>query len=368
MNVESNKGVHLEGLNGLRAIAAISVVVGHTTSFYSFKFFLPAVHVGFDGVTLFFVISGFLITYLLLLEKEKTGTISVKRFYLRRILRIWPIYYLIFFVSFILSLNFSELGNFKTKESLYYLFFAANIPFIFTSGIQSVVHYWSIGVEEQFYLLWPVFVKLLKKLNLKTIAIIIVLLIIIFFVIKATIWFFLGNSNFLYRFLAVTRIHCMLIGALGALLFMYKSKILYFLKYWWMQAICWGVVLLMLFNVLVLPALLNAEFTAVLSLCLILSQVNKFPKIINFENRVFDFLGKISYGIYVIHLLVIFCFTLLYKHLHFSVLWQVIIVYSSVIFTTIIISYISYCYYEKPFLKLKNKFAVIKSISSNYEK
>lgn len=116
-----SKTIHLRGLNGLIAIASIAVLISHVSislkefglnksifginSNGSFKIYLLGSH----GVSIFFALSGFLITYLLLLEKEKTKNISIKDFYLRRILRIWPLYfaYLILAITFLLIYNIS---------------------------------------------------------------------------------------------------------------------------------------------------------------------------------------------------------------------------------------------------------------------
>src|SRR5688572_28294357 len=87
--------VHLRGLNGLRAFAAFAVVISHIRLAYG-DFGLPTVDgllLARYGVTVFFAISGFLITYLLLQEKQTTGTVDIKSFYWRRVLRIWPLYY-----------------------------------------------------------------------------------------------------------------------------------------------------------------------------------------------------------------------------------------------------------------------------------
>ena len=114
-----NDKVYFPGLNGLRFFAAFSVVVTHIELVKHFKGY-PTLwvenasdeltlthilqkiifHAGGLGVYFFFVLSGFLITYLLLVEKAKTGTVAVKKFYWRRVLRIWPLYYLIVILGF----------------------------------------------------------------------------------------------------------------------------------------------------------------------------------------------------------------------------------------------------------------------------
>src|SRR5690606_24795997 len=104
--------IYLPGLNGIRAIAAFAVVISHTNGrlgeFGLSK--LPYWDLAGFGVTIFFTLSGFLITYLLLKERAKTGTIKVRKFYVRRLLRIWPLYY--FYLFLILAIvGFSALGN-----------------------------------------------------------------------------------------------------------------------------------------------------------------------------------------------------------------------------------------------------------------
>ncbi|MBP6663030.1 MAG: acyltransferase, partial [Paludibacter sp.] len=91
----NNNRIYLPGLNGLRALAAITVLISHIfqDTFGNWGLEYLNLPLFTDGVTLFFVISGFLITYLLLQELGKTKTIDIPKFYIRRILRIWPIYY-----------------------------------------------------------------------------------------------------------------------------------------------------------------------------------------------------------------------------------------------------------------------------------
>lgn len=72
---------------------------------------------------------------------------------MRRILRIWPIYYVYMATALIITSTWND------SNIWYYFFFGANIPFIMTTGIWPIVHYWSIGVEEQYYLFWPWLVK-----------------------------------------------------------------------------------------------------------------------------------------------------------------------------------------------------------------
>src|SRR5690606_12891158 len=119
------------------------------------------------GVNFFFMLSGFLITYLLIKEKEFTGTIHVPNFYVRRILRIWPLYYLcvaVGFIGFALLKKISGAPLEENANAWYYLFFAANFDIMHTwpekpdALLLSVL--WSVAVEEQFYLTWPLILRI----------------------------------------------------------------------------------------------------------------------------------------------------------------------------------------------------------------
>ena len=118
------------------------------------------------GVNFFFVLSGFLITYLLIKEREFKGTIHVQNFYIRRILRIWPLFYLCVFIGFIIFPIIKKMTGGVPNEianPLYYIFFANNFDFMHSwpvkpdATILSVL--WSVAVEEQFYLTWPLILR-----------------------------------------------------------------------------------------------------------------------------------------------------------------------------------------------------------------
>ncbi|MFZ4798840.1 MAG: acyltransferase family protein [Bacteroidia bacterium] len=173
--------LYLPGLNGLRTVAAVSVLFCHIifTDFgVNFFFDWPIAHY---GVTLFFVISGFLITFLLLKEKERTQDISINKFYYRRILRIWPIYFLYIAVSILIYYFWDKLDQIFIGQFWFYLLLAGNFKeLISNSAIAPFGHLWSIGVEEQFYLFWPWSVKFTKNKLLKIAFFVLVL----FFVIR----------------------------------------------------------------------------------------------------------------------------------------------------------------------------------------
>ena len=163
MKSEQENRLYLPGLNGIRAVAALTVLFSHMFSPFgdwgleplSFRIPWPE-----EPVTTFFVISGFLITYLLMNEIGKTDDVSIPKFYMRRILRIWPLYY----VYMILAIVAVVCLNSPMDESVwYYTFFSGNISFALGIGLIPLFHYWSLGVEEQYYLWYPWVVKYNKE-------------------------------------------------------------------------------------------------------------------------------------------------------------------------------------------------------------
>ena len=343
----------------MRAIAALSVLWGHTFQRdfgdWGIKGFnLPVVA---DGVTLFFVISGFLITYLLLHEQYKSNNVSILKFYIRRILRIWPIYYLYLLIAVLVTSTHND------PNIWYYCLFTSNIPFILTAGIWPIVHYWSIGVEEQFYLFWPWIVKFTHGKNARLLTMAIGLC-TLWLLCKWGIYLGWGTTS-TYRFFAVTRFDCMMIGAIGAILYFTKAN--WFNQLMSNQLLGLACLLLLFFSqpwACIVPAPLRPQIIALLSLVCIMNQL--YSPIINLENRLCDFVGKISYGIYIIHPILIFLLSGLYRN------WRVYIpyglatvsIYLFITLSTILIAWLSYRFYESPFLRLKNRFAIVHSQNS----
>jgi len=357
--------VHLKGLNGLRAIAALAVVVMHTSIGLE-PFGLPwnrlVNELGIFAVTIFFSLSGFLITYLLLLEKDDRGDVNVKDFYIRRILRIWPLYFLY------LSICVLVISATKTQPlpgSLpYYLLLTANIPFIWnrTPALRLVAHYWSLGVEEQFYMCWP-WVARKEKLD-RLIGVFLVL----FFGLKIATrayWAYSGH-NTPYRALDVTRFDCMAIGGIGAVWFHRRSP-----AFWKIctslvaQVVAWGGLVALAFNHFHIHAIIDDEIVSVLTVVLIVNVSSNPRTIVNLEWRLSNYLGKISYGIYVIHPLVIFGMQ------RWCGVWicqlaptlRYVLAYGGVMALTIALAGSSYEFYEKRFLNLKERFSTVKSSS-----
>ena len=167
---------HLKGLDTYRGIAALIVLISHIELFknkFGFKSHIENSFFKYTGghtaVILFFVLSGFLITLLLLNEKGTYQKISLRNFYLRRIFRVWPLYFIILFLSYLL-IDFSP----SNTTIILCLTIFPNIAHAIGGGWFVSPQIWSIGVEEQFYIAWPLIVK--NKKNILNIVIVIFIL------------------------------------------------------------------------------------------------------------------------------------------------------------------------------------------------
>ena len=118
------------------------------------------------------------------------------------------------------------------------------------------------------------------------------------------------------------------------------------------------------FNIVHIPPVISQEVIAIAALSMIIGQIIVTKRIVNLENRLCDFIGKLSYGIYVIHPLIVLLLSKLFKELNIEKNFKYALMYCSVLSTTIFVAWLSYNYFEKPFLKLKSKYAVIQSSNS----
>lgn len=162
---------YFNSLDGFRAVSIFIVIIGHLNLRWGNAILAQLLENGHLGVYIFFVISGFLITALLLKEKISTGTVSLKRFYLRRFLRIVPAAYL--YLAAIGLLNYFYGLEISLVAILAGALFVRNFTFM-GEGNWFVNHYWSLSVEEQFYLIFPS----ILKWNLKRYKVLILLFII----------------------------------------------------------------------------------------------------------------------------------------------------------------------------------------------
>jgi peptidoglycan/LPS O-acetylase OafA/YrhL len=378
---QPHQPVYFPNLNGVRFIAAFSVLIHHTEQIKYLmglqnnygNFFIK--NMGKLGVGLFFVLSGFLITYLLLSEKQRRGDISTKDFYIRRILRIWPLYFIIVILGFFV---FPAIPIFNEplrdqyyfdedffKRLPFFLLFLPNLGFVFYRSPYLCAQTWSVGVEEQFYAIWPWIIK--SKNPIKTF----IKLLLIFLTILGISWLYVFKisdlsletktkiKEGLELFFSQFRILTMVIGGGGAyLIFEKKEKILKIIFRKDVQIIVYLMLILMLSTGLHVPGF-NMEFYGIF-FCFFILNVSQNPNsLIYLEQKIIHYLGKISYGVYIYHpAVIVFCVNSIHYFLgkNLSSLTFNILLYSSAILITILVCELSYRYIETPLLKLKDKF------------
>ncbi len=381
--VTIKKKIYFENLDALRFICFLTVFLYH--SFYTEKieilnnstyhFIKKKIFYNGDlGVNFFFVLSGFLITYLLIQEKIiRVGAIAITDFWKRRILRIWPLYYLCVFFGFIifpwLKTTFGGTPN-ETANPIAYLFFLNNLDVIKSglpdASILGVL--WSIAIEEQFYLIWPIILYIfpIKKFWIPFSVIILVSLLFRAY----------HNSLLINNFHTLSCISDMATGGLGAWLICVSNKfrsyiesmkkpyiliiyILFFVVFFFRAPLFFG-------NYY--PRIIERLLISILMIHIILEQcfaTNSFFKLKRL--KLFSYLGTISYGLYCLHFLgILIAITLLKKVGLDQTLFHIVIIQTILAFVfTIIISMISYRVLEKPFLRLKNKLSIIETQKEN---
>lgn len=284
-------------LDSLRALAVFLVINTHWLGGF-WKF-------GQHGVMIFFVLSGFLITYILLdvAENSKNKLKSIRQFIIRRALRIFPIYYLFILFFFLAGLPFMQ-DNF-----IWFVTYTSNIKYFllgeFPEGLFS--HLWSLAVEEQFYLFWPFLLLFIRTRFLP----IIISVLVIFGGLSRIFIYLYGNdifdSNFAYT-LTTSYFDTLGIGALLAF-FLYNKTI----KLETMKPIKIGILALFFWGAYIVLSFMEVKYFRLffMNLLFALSTASFIlfliaaPKgnVINriFKLNVFIFIGKISYGLYLYH-------------------------------------------------------------------
>jgi len=368
-------GNRIKELDGLRGIAIIMVFLYHCLprslfiSNNAYTYFIYRLsNMGWSGVDLFFVLSGFLITSILLRSKDKPNYFV--NFYARRILRIFPLYYfsliLIFTtLPFINAKDFLVISNFQIW---YYLYIQNWITALSLINIPSYFgHYWSLAIEEQFYVIWPAIIY-----NLKNKYILIVCGIITTMSLFYRLYSFLSTKdenigNYL-AFSSITRIDGLMIGAFVAVM-LYDGRLNDKLVGYAKILSALSVILISLFilnNTASIiwnnPPMLIFGFTVlgVLAGCLviisILSPYTSFLRLL-LRGSVLSFFGKYSYAMYIFHFPIILAYVFLFGIMkaHGIVFWCFFLV--SCAATTILASLISWHALEKHAIGLKRYFA-----------
>ena len=376
---------HYPELDGLRGIAILLVLWWHSSEI-ALSVFVPSDSlsisyyyysiIGATGVSLFFVLSGFLITGLLMDSAgDKNG---LKYFYIRRFFRIFPLYYasLILFsvVSFICISEF----NFQ-ERILYYILYIQNFGFVFSNDLPFINenwrffdHFWSLAVEEQFYLVWPVFfLWVYRNINFSETIMIFIGLIVISVVTR---YYMTLNGIWQYAHIStISRVDALIMGAMVAYIMKLKPAIFIDMQKFvrlYFPAIT--IILLVMLHYLFLDGylyLIYARYIILIAdiyfVLLLVSVMGRHASDGAFQSflcsGILRLIAKVSYGIYVFHILV-------YEILKYYLLQYPSIGYWGfhlmLLFggggITFVISWLSYKYFEKPILLLKDKYAPLR--------
>jgi peptidoglycan/LPS O-acetylase OafA/YrhL len=309
MHTEKDK--HIPALDGLRGLAILLVLLfhftpetaGHTLVGASMRW---VSRLGWCGVDLFFVLSGFLITGILF--DAKGSAHYFRNFYMRRVLRIFPLYYGVLFVVFVIipiwrPMNSAQDHRLVANQHWLWLY-AANIPQAVSDGwpLESswvrLNHFWSLAIEEHFYLVWPAIVFLFERKTLMRIC----TSVIVSALVMRSVAYFLWNDTAAYV-LTPFRMDELAMGALVALAARGPEGISGMVRpARWIAGIL-GVSLGVIWvaneedvNYTVLLTTLAAFFGAIL----VVAVGGRMGSMV-FSNRVLRFFGKYSYGIYVFH-------------------------------------------------------------------
>lgn len=375
--------VHFVGFTGVRFLLAWAVLFYHL-QLYKQDMGLPTWlanpalnDLGQTAVTCFFSLSGFLITYLLFTEKERKATIDIRAFYLRRVLRIWPVYFLVLGTGLFLWPHlwpFTLHTHTQTLPigqnlGLLALFIAMlpNVAYVLAPLSFFIPHLWSVGVEEQFYLFWPWLIKNTRRYVWALLAVIAIYLMLKLAVVGLR-YRARGTDDYPFwdavlQLVGVTRFSCMAIGGLGAYAaFYFKEPIK---RYFSRTATLAYVAIFLLFIAAdgYLPYL-KYEVQSLLFVAVLCGMVYE-PRLFKWlDAGPLGYLGRISYGLYMFHLVpaAFSMFALLAWVPRLAWGWQhdVLLVVGSTA-GAIALSAASYAFVEKPFLALKGRFQRIKA-------
>lgn len=335
---------------------------------------LDVISDGGNGVSIFFVLSGFLITYLLIREYELNLKISIKSFYIRRVLRIWPLYFLVVTFSFLIYPFLKSLigmNNPLGSNFLYHLTFLSNFDVIniakYCPGNDALSQNitWSVSIEEQFYLFWPlIFVFLPNRLWLYAILL----------VIAGSILFRVKNNyddNVLY-FHTFSVLLDLGFGGLMALLIKSNKKIRIFFENssstthitLFILSFCLVFWRSTLFSFNYGPAISRIFISFSFALIITAQAITKRESTFNLKNLSFaNKWGKYTYGIYLIHPIAITIIDIIVRVMHvpktnFITLFSMGAI--GLVFT-LFLSKISFTLFESRFLSLKYKFATVQT-------
>lgn len=344
-------------LDGLRAVSIIGVLGFHAG--------WPGFSGGARGVDLFFVISGFLITWLLVREKDKTGQLSIKKFYWRRFLRIVPAF-VVFLVGYwsACMVVFRDLKPLLLSSLLIAATYTTNAARAWFDRTVILDHTWSLSAEEQFYAVWPWLTAALKK---QTLLVVTFALVVLAPVYRTLLFFTIGTSGPSHRYVygPDTRFDTILVGCLLALV-INEPRYCQFIRAWARRGLTIpagiGLLVTSIAVSIQSPFFMNtvgysliALSAGILLVAALFQEHLLYGKLL--ASPPLQWVGRLSYSLYLWHTVALALAGRFAGHLPKGpgIPW------TSTSYVTIAFGLASASYYfvEKPFLRLKTRFAVV---------
>lgn len=364
----------IPGLDGIRGLAFLLVFFLHADYFYF----------GWVGVQLFFVLSGFLITDILLRMKEKFSAGDYfKKFYGRRFLRIFPLYYLYIFIIFIVTsvviyfgyrVTYMERTQEQLPYALAYVYNFFNASPAYGGESWLIGHLWSLSAEEQFYIIWPLLVFLTPKKHIKKLFIGAIAAGVLFR-LGMTLLYKFSDPTFLLPDMAVviyvlpfSQLDAFGLGALITRFEIPKARLQFFIFLILLPIIgfttyyvatgtlgditAFGFAYPLKYDLKQVWGYLYLNYVGMLLIYLVVRE-KLFVRF--FENKFLSYLGKISYGLYVYHFAIIWFVRRIRDFgINEFIAKPLTLVISAVL--VYFIASVSYKYFEKPILDLKDKY------------
>jgi peptidoglycan/LPS O-acetylase OafA/YrhL len=342
-------------LDGVRAIAAVMVMIFHYFATVGGNSNLlvqvkKIAAIGQTGVSLFFVLSGFLITRILMASRQAPNFFS--NFYIRRSLRIFPLYFLFLVIYFFIVPTFLQTRTIPFAEQKYFWVYLQNFAMTFNWQSDGPEHFWSLAVEEHFYLFWPLVIYFLTN---KKVVYFIIFIILLAIIVRVGL-LHNGLETFYFTFARMDEL------AIGALLAILEIKNLLNTKN--NKKILLGLLIVAVPSLLLWPyfsgssnammqvvkyLLLSVTYFFTIAYIISTKEQNLLKRLL--KTKPFSYTGKISYGLYVYHPL---CFLICTKYFttnNFFVNIGVAFLFAYIIAT------ISFYFIEAQFLKFKAKFS-----------
>jgi len=333
-------------------------------------------------VEVFFVLSGYLITLLLLRERARVGVVSLRRFYARRTLRIWPLYYLVVFILWVVlpgavhfappqiyalsEIHTRTMGTPGDPRLALYLLFLANFSFWLYPHVFCGAHLWSLGVEEQFYLVWPVLFRFVRR-PLAVFGAIVAFKVGLHMAVEyhheLVSWFLSPDGTFLaLEFSKMCHYEAMAVGAVAAYIaFHHADGVRRVAGHWWVQLLVWP-----LLYACVWLAGWNQGFHGIdpiteipelgyAVVVLIVSHSAQRSWVL--DHRAVTWLGARSYGFYMIHTFLMVLAMALLQRAHLDVSPAEHVLFYVVAFALAAGgAALSYRFLEMPLLRLKDRY------------